>query len=128
MKIKTRPFIYSFLACASMVVAGCNDVKVTTYHREMSPDKKWVAYVEKEEHGGPGNAALILTVKLKRDLPGYDPVDVLMLDNNDKGLADAIPRWRSDGGLDIDYVNGIVDFQAIKAGGMAINSKDVSHN
>jgi hypothetical protein len=61
------------LLSVELLVAGCRgDVQVVRSSKVESPDNKWIASSRTDQHGGPGNAAVVTGVFLA---PLRDPSD-----------------------------------------------------
>ena len=117
-------------ACAVLsagVLAAACDGAETIWSREVrSPDGQWVAAAHTDRYGGPGNAAIITTVALRRTSGRTKPIEVLSLEQN----ADTVGltmTWPTASRLDLTYHQpAAVDFQAVRAGGIEITLRDVS--
>jgi hypothetical protein len=111
------------ICCSTfMLVTGCNDVSRTTLEKRVSPDKLWEVVIEKEEHGGLGTAGTLILVNLARLSAPDRSINVLTIEDDGNGSPKAIVGWRGSKHLDIVYSGGILDFQAVQAGGIEIQT------
>lgn len=91
-----------------------------------SPDGRWVAIARTDQYSGPGNAALLTTVQLKRTKGPRDPIEVLLFMQDAKSI-DLKMSWPTPSHLKVTYKQpAVIDFQAIKCSGVDISVQDVS--
>ena len=65
----TRSFIYAYAvgALICMLVGGCSPDRVTVWSTQArSPDGQWIATGRSDQYSGPGNAAIVSGVYLRR--------------------------------------------------------------
>ncbi|HXZ79440.1 MAG TPA: hypothetical protein VEG30_05875 [Terriglobales bacterium] len=110
--------------CAAL--SACSSV-VTIWSAEAgSPDGRWVATARTDQYSGPGNAALLTTVHLRRTNGPKDPIEVLLFMQDAKSI-DLKMTWSTPSHLEVTYKQpAVIDFQAIKCGGVDISVRDVS--
>ena len=119
------------LACLAIVglvgLTGCQqDVKTTWTAQSLSPDKSWEASATSEQHGGPGTAGVITTVRLKRVGNTQNPVDVLVFEQSGNRPIDLKLGWSDPTHLNVSYRNAELDFQAVKCAGIIISTQEAS--
>ena len=116
-------------ACAGLLTcihgAACRDV-ATVWSREVrSPDGRWVAAAHTDQYGGPGTAGIVTTVALRRTGGDADSIVVVQLSQN--ALGGVGLAWPTPSRLDVTYREGEeVDFQAVRAAGVAITLRAVA--
>jgi hypothetical protein len=114
------------LACVILSSCGSNVSTIWSTQSE-SPDGRWIATAMTEEHGGPGNALLQTVVLLKHTKGPKEPIQVLLLTHNDVKSVNLSLLWVAPSRLEVTYRQPvIVDFQAVKCGGVEISLKDLS--
>jgi hypothetical protein len=117
-----------FLLAISLCVAlsACKNA-VTIWSTEVpSPDGQWSAVARTDQYSGPGNAALLTTVYLKPIKGSQDPIQVLLFMQNARSI-DLRMNWSTSSHLEVTYRQpAVIDFQAIKCGGVDISVRDVS--
>jgi hypothetical protein len=79
-----------------------------------------------EQHSGPGNALLQTTVRLKHTKGPKEPIGVLLFTQDAKSI-DLKMNWLTPSHLEVTYKQpAVIDFQAIKCGGVDISVRDLS--
>ncbi|MDQ6803485.1 MAG: hypothetical protein M3065_00655, partial [Actinomycetota bacterium] len=126
LRLLTRRVPVYAVVSACVLAAACDGAE-TIWSREVrSPDGQWVAAAHTDRYSGPGNAAIITAVTLRRTSGRAEPIDVLSLEQN----ADTVGltmTWPTASRLDLTYHQpAAVDFQAVRAGGVEITLRDVS--
>ncbi len=120
-----RPGIM-FRAIYVLVAACCLVLSATIWSAEKaSPDDLWVANADTKQYGGPGTAAIITTVSLKRPKGSRAPINILVFEQQSK-LIDLALNWTDSTHLEVTYHNATIDFQAVRCGGVTISVKDTS--
>jgi hypothetical protein len=113
--------IFSVLVVLSGILIGCQqDVAVIWSAKVESPDGKWLAVAETEQHGGPGTAGIVTEVRLRRETASASDILILELFHNEDSIKpiDLRMNWRDRSHLQISYTtNANVDFEAIKCCG-----------
>jgi len=108
------------------VMSGCHDVKTTWSARVLSPDRMWLASAASEQHGGPGTAGSITTVRLTREVNPQSPIDILVFEQTGPSSIKLKMQWKDPTHLMVAYQNADLDFQAVKCGGVSISALAVS--
>jgi hypothetical protein len=109
----------ALLACKNAVTIWSTEVQ--------SPDGRWLATARTDQYSGPGNAALLTTVQLKRTQGPKDPIEVLLFMQDAKSI-DLKMNWPTPSHLEVTYKQpAVIDFQAIKCGGVDISVRDLSN-
>lgn len=111
----------TLLAVAICLIAGCQDKSLIATSTKLSPDGAMVATAQTEGYGGPGTAAVITTVSLGNKNGGR-PADVLSIEQNDSRSDHIRLDWTNDRTLRIAVSDAQVDFQAVKSGGVTIET------
>lgn len=111
----------TLLAVAIFLTAGCQDKSLIASSTKISPDGVILATVQTEGYGGPGTAAVITTVSLGNKNGGR-PADVLSIEQNDSRSDHIGLDWTKDRTLRIAVRDAQVDFQAVKSGGVTIET------
>ena len=111
-------------ACAAL--SACKNA-VTIWSTEVrSPDGRWLAIARTDQYSGPGNAALLTTVQLRRTKGPQDPIEVLLFMQDAKSI-DLKMNWPTSSHLEVTYKKpAVIDFQAIKCAGIDISVRDLS--
>jgi hypothetical protein len=108
-------------------LVGCQqDVKTIWSAQSLSPDKSWEASATSEQHGGPGTAGVITTVRLKRVGNSQTPVDVLVFEQSGNRPIDLRMKWIDPTHFDVSYRNAGLDFQAVRCAGIIISTQEAS--
>jgi hypothetical protein len=76
-----------------------------------------------DQHGGPGTAGVITTVRLKRAGNSQAPVDVLVFEQSGARSIDLKMSWSDPTHLNVSYRNADLDFQAVKCAGIVISTQ-----
>jgi len=111
--------------CAAL--SACKNA-VTIWSTEVqSPDGRWLAIARTDQYSGPGNAALLTTVQLRRTKGPKGPIEVLLFMQDAKSI-DLKMNWPTPSHLEVTYKQpAVIDFQAIKCGGVDISVRDLSN-
>ena len=119
---------FTCIAIVGLVaLTGCQqDVKTTWSAQSLSPDKSWEANATSEQHGGPGTAGVITTVRLKRVGNSQAPVDVLVFEQSGNRPINLKMGWSDPTHLNVSYQNAGLDFQAVKCAGITISTQEAS--
>jgi hypothetical protein len=105
---------------------GCSNVATTWSTEVRSPDGRWLAKALTAQQSGPGNALLQTTVFLKHTTGPKEPIEVLLFTQDAKSI-DLRMKWLTPSHLEVTYKQpAVIDFQAIKCGGVDISVQDVS--
>jgi len=122
--IRMATLFLTISACAAL--SACKNA-VTIWSTEVqSPDGRWVAIARTDQYSGPGNAALLTTVHLRRTKGPQDQIEVLSFMQDAKSI-DLKMNWTTPSHLEVTYKQpAVIDFQAIKCGGVDISVKDLS--
>lgn len=112
--------VVSLAACC--LVAACHEVRSTDTMRVVSPDKVWAATVTSDQHGGPGTAGVITTVRLVREGNSQSKIDILVFEQTGSNLIDLKIAWKDPTHLTVEYKNANLDFQAVKCAGVNIST------
>jgi hypothetical protein len=107
------------------LVVACHDVKSTDTMRVVSPDKIWAATVTSDQHGGPGTAGVITTVRLVREGNPQSKIDILVFEQTGPNSIDLKVGWTDPTHLTVAYKNATLDFQAVKCAGVNISTVSV---
>jgi hypothetical protein len=108
------------------LLSGCSNVGTIWSTESRSPDGRWVARAVAEQHSGPGNALLQTTVLLKHTKGPKDSIEVLLFTQDAKSINLKM-NWLTPSHLEVTYEQpAVIDFQAIKCGGVDISVRDVS--
>ncbi|MGB6679567.1 MAG: hypothetical protein WBE44_22925 [Terriglobales bacterium] len=109
-----------------IVLSSCNPK--TTWSVEVpSPDGSWIASARTDQYSGPGNAGLYTGVYLRRTRGQKDPMEILLLDQQETGPITVKMNWLTPSHLEVTYTdNPTVDFQAVKAAGIEISVRELS--
>jgi hypothetical protein len=110
---------------ACCLAAACHDVKSTDTMRVVSPDKTWAATVTSDQHGGPGTAGVITTVRLVREGNPQSKIDILVFEQTGPNSTDLKLGWKDPTHLTVEYKNATLDFQAVKCAGVDISTAPV---
>ena len=106
---------------------ACSNAVTIWSTESSSPDGQWRAIARTDQYSGPGNAALLTTVYLKAIKGRKDEIEVLLLMQNAKSI-DLKMNWLTPAHLEVTYRQpAVIDFQAIKCGGVDISVQDVSN-
>jgi hypothetical protein len=108
------------------LLSGCSNVATIWSTEVRSPDGRWLAIAHTDQYSGPGNAALLTTVFLKHTKGPKSPIEVLLFMQDTKSI-DLKMNWPTASHLEVSYKQpAVIDFQAIKCGGVDISVQDVS--
>src|SRR5215467_5335655 len=108
------------------LLAGCHNPATVWSTEVRSPDGLWIAIAQRDQFSGPGNAAVYTTVYLKRTAGRTDPMEILLFNENE-GPTDLKMNWLTPSHLEVTYKQPvIIDFQAVKCGGVEISLRDLS--
>jgi uncharacterized protein YceK len=122
--LRKRMFVLAVSVCA--LLSGCSNVATIWSTEVRSPDGLWLAKALTEQHSGPGNALLQTTVLLKHTKGPKEPIEVLLFTQDAKSI-DLKMNWLTPSHLEVTYKQpAVIDFQAIKCGGVDISVQDVS--
>lgn len=117
--------VLTLSACA--LLSSCSNVATIWSTEVRSPDGRWLAKALTEHHSGPGNALLQTTVFLKHSKGPKEPIEVLLFTQDAKSI-DLKMNWLTPSHLEVTYKQpAVIDFQAIKCGGVDISVQDVSN-
>ncbi len=109
-----------------VIACGCRGGETIWGTEARSPDGQWLAVARTDQYSGPGNAALITAVSLKRMKGPKSPIDVLEVFQNSRSM-DLKLNWLTSKHLEVSYREPVaIEFQAIKAAGIDISLNDVS--
>jgi hypothetical protein len=115
-----------FVIGVCILFSSCNP-KTTWYAEVPSPDGYWVANARTDQYSGPGNAGLYTGVYLRRTRGQKDPIEILLLDQQETGPITLKMDWLTPSHLEVTYTsNPSVDFQAVKAAGIEISVRELS--
>lgn len=118
----------ALIACG--VLMGCSDSQTIWSTQAKSPDGFWVASAQTERHSGPGNAAVLTTVYLRRTSDSGKPDEILVLahdPHSQSGTVDLMLQWLTPTHLEIGYgQNATVDFEVVKYAGIDITVRSAS--
>lgn len=118
----TMLFLLSLCALSS----GCKSGTTIWSTEVRSPDGQWLAMASTDQFSGPGNAALMTTVYLKRTKGPQDMIEVLLF-NQDAKSIDLNINWLTSSHLEVTYRQpASIDFQAITCAGVNISVRDLS--
>jgi hypothetical protein len=105
---------------------SCSNAVTIWSGESPSPDRQWRAIARTDQYSGPGNAALLTTVYLKPTKGRKDEIEVLLFMQDAKSI-DLKMNWLTPSHLEVTYKQpAVIDFQAIKCGGIDISVKDLS--
>jgi len=122
--LRKRMFVLAVSLCA--LLSGCSNVATIWSTEVRSPDGRWLAMALTEQHSGPGNALLQTTVLLKDTKGPKEPIEVLLFTQDAKSI-DLKMNWLTPSHLEVTYRQpAVIDFQAIKCGGVDISVRDIS--
>jgi hypothetical protein len=103
---------------------GCRDVRTIWSMQSKSPDGKWLASAQTEQHGGPGNAGLQTLVYIKPTDGSASPELVLALTpspGSDLDSSNLGMQWLTPAHLEISYSSKlVVDFKVANIFGIDI--------
>lgn len=92
-----------------------------------SPDGQWRTIARTDQYSGPGNAGLLTTVYMKRIKGPQEPIQILLFEQDAKSI-DLKMNWLTPSHLEVTYKQpAVIDFQAIKCGGVDISVRDLSN-
>lgn len=117
--------ILTVSVCA--LLSGCSNVATIWSTEVRSPDGRWLAMALTEQHSGPGNALLETTVLLKHTKGPKEPIQVLLFTQDARSI-DLKMNWLTPSHLEVTYKQpAVIDFEAIKCGGVDISVRDLSN-
>jgi hypothetical protein len=120
-KASMRATVVSVVAGLSLLLAGCGSDSASVWSGEAnSPSGRWVSTAVTTQNGGPGTASVDTAVYLRWSASSAPPTLILALSNDTAypiGITAVKMTWLTEDQLDLEYCEGAVDFQAIKAGG-----------
>lgn len=106
------------------LAAGCQDSATVWSTERISPNGQWIAAARTTQYGGPGNAALISTVTLRRVQGRKGEIEILTVwqeKHMDIGL-----QWLTPSHLEIVYKQpATIEFQVTKCAGIDISVRDL---
>ena len=109
------------------MLTGCKNGTTIWSTEVQSPDGRWRTIAHTDQYSGPGNAGLLTTVYMKRIKGPKEPIEVLLFEQNAKSI-DLKMNWLTPTHLEVTYRQpAVIDFQAIKCGGVDISVRDVSN-
>jgi uncharacterized lipoprotein YajG len=109
------------LIVATFLITGCKDQSTIANTTKLSPDGAMVATARTEGYGGPGTAAVITTVTLGGQ-NGRGSAEILSIEQNDSRPDHVALNWTSDRTLRMSVRDAQIDFQAVKSGGVTIET------
>jgi hypothetical protein len=111
-----------------VLLSACRDNPTTTWSAEApSPDGRWIASARTDQYSGPGNAGLYTTVELRRTNGPKNPMEILVLDQQETGEITLKMNWLTSSHLELAYTkHPSLDFQAVKCAGIDISVRDLS--
>ena len=121
------PSLITIAIC--VLLSGCRDNPTTTWSAEArSPDGHWVASARTDQYSGPGNAGLYTTVNLRRTSGQKNPMQILLLDQQETGPITLKMNWLTPSHLEVAYTkHPSLDFQVVKCAGIDISVRDLSN-
>jgi hypothetical protein len=118
--------ILIFTVSVCVLLSGCSNVATIWSGESRSPDGRWLALAHTYQYSGPGNAGLETVVFLKHTKGPKEPIQVLLLTQNARSI-DLKMNWLAPSHLEVTYKQpAVIDFQAIRCGGVDISARDVS--
>jgi uncharacterized protein YceK len=122
--IRKTTLLLAISVCA--LLSGCSNVATIWSTEVRSPDGRWLAMARTDQYSGPGNAALLTTVFLKHTKGPKSPIEVLLFTQDAKSI-DLKMNWPTSSHLEVTYKQpAVIDFQAIKCGGVDISVRDLT--
>ena len=120
---------WTVIAFSCLLLAGCGSNQATIWSaKAKSPNGQLVAFAQTTQYGGPGTAYVGTVVYLKQQRNSQPPLLILGFVNDSAypaGITSINLRWLSNSQLDVAYKSGAtIDFQAIKALGVAISAHE----
>jgi hypothetical protein len=118
------------LFCSWTLISGCGtDVRTVWSIQAPSPDGYWVASGRADQHSGPGNAAIVMGVYLRR-ANGSVPEEPVLNFFNDlppgNGGISLMMRWLTPTHLQVTFSrHPDLYFQVVKYAGIDISVQDL---
>jgi hypothetical protein len=111
-----------------VLLSACRGNPTTIWSAEArSPDGHWVASARTDQYSGPGNAGLYTAVQLRRTSGQKNPMEILLLDQQETGEISLKMNWLTPSHLEVAYTKRpSLDFQVVKCAGIEISVRDLS--
>lgn len=129
-----RSWAFNGILCilfgSAIFFSGCRgDVQTVWSAQVRSPDGKWIAIGRTDQHGGPGNAAVVTGVFLA---PALKPSDEHLMLNffgdfpKDKGGISLTMQWLTPSHLQVTFNrHPDLNYQVVKYGDIEISVRDL---
>ena len=125
-RVAVRNVILFLTISVCVALSACKKAATIWSTEVRSPDGRWLAIARTDQYSGPGNAALLTTVHLRRTTGPQDPIEVLLFMQDAKSIELKM-NWPTPSHLEVTYKQpAVIDFQAIKCGGVDISVRDLS--
>jgi hypothetical protein len=122
--IRKGMLLLTIAVCA--LLTSCKNGTTIWSTEVQSPDGRWIARALTKQYSGPGNAGLLTTVYMKRIKGPDEPIEILLFEQ-DATSINLKMNWLTASHLEVTYKQpAVIDFQAIKCGGVDISVRDVS--
>ena len=130
-RVAFKQILSLVIVCVGTLIFGCSmDVRTIWSIQASSPDGNWIASGRADQHSGPGNAAIVMGVYLRRTSGSATEEPVLNFFNDlppGKGGIDLTMSWLTPTHLLVTF-NRHPDlyYQVVKYAGIEISVKDPS--
>jgi hypothetical protein len=102
--------------------SGCSETQNTTLAEVESPGGYWIARVTREQHFGPGGAAIFGAVDIRQGAMDRHATQVLLVEQPDVSPDHIEASWLGPHRLHLSYRDAEIDFQVVKAAGVDVET------